>query len=106
MSKRYCHIVDSLFRDGLLKFYITYVDDTLALIKELDIDAVLSKLNGFHPSLNFTVDKFDDGIVHYLDLKIIDNETDIFHKDTHIGQYMHFSSYKPWNIEIAWIKAL
>ena len=53
MSKRYCHIVDSLFRDGLLKFYIPYVDNTLALIKELDIDEVLSKLNGFHPSLNF-----------------------------------------------------
>ena len=85
-------VVDSLFKDGLLKFYIRYVDDTLALIKESDIDDVLSKLNGFHPSLNFTVDKFDDGVVHYLDLKIIDNESDIYYKDTHTGQYMHISS--------------
>ena len=49
----------------------------MALIKESDIDNVLSKLNGFQPSLNFTVDKFDDGVLHYLDLKIVDSETDI-----------------------------
>ena len=64
-------VVGSLFKDGLLKFHIRYVDDTLALIKESDIDSVLNKLNGFHSSLNFTVDKFDDGVVHYLDLKLL-----------------------------------
>ena len=99
-------VVDSLFKDGLLKFYIRYVDDTLALIKESDIDDVIGKLNSFHPSLNVTVDKFDDGVVHYLDLKIIDNESDIYYKDTHTGQYIHISSYTPWNIKTAWIKAL
>ena len=41
-------VVNSLFKDGLLKFYIRYVDDTFALIKESDTDSVLSKLNGFH----------------------------------------------------------
>ena len=71
-----------------------------------DIDNVLSKLKGFHPSLNFAVDKFDGGVVHYLDLKIIDNETDLYYKDTHTGQYMHFSSYTTWNIKTVWIKAL
>ena len=83
-----------------------YVDDTLALIKESDIDNVLSKLNGFHPSLNFKVDTSDDGVVYYLDLKIIDNETDIYYKDTHTGQYTHFSSYTPTDIKTAWIKDL
>ena len=79
-------VVDSLFKDGLLKFYIRYVDDTLSLIKESDIDNVLSKLNGFHLSLNFTVDKFDDGVVNCLDLRIIDNDIDIYYKDTLTGQ--------------------
>ena len=50
------------------------------------------------------LDKFDDGFVHYLDLKIVDNETDIYYKDTHTGEYMHF--YTPWNIKTAWIKVL
>ena len=51
------------------------MDDTLALIKESDINTVLQ----------FTVDKFDDGIVHYLDIKIIDNQTNIYYKNTHTG---------------------
>ena len=76
------------------------------MIKESDIDNVLSKLNSFYPSLNFTVDKFDDGVVHYLHLKSIDNETDIYYKDIDTCQYMQFSSCIPWNIKTAWIKAL
>ena len=56
MTELEIKVVDSLFKDGLLKFYIRYVDDTLALFKETDIDNVLSKLNGF------TVDEFDDGL--------------------------------------------
>ena len=51
------------------------------MIKELDIDNVLSKLKQFPPSLNFTVYKFDNGVAH---LKTIDNETDIYYKDTRI----------------------
>ena len=62
MTELEIKIVDSLFKDGLIKFYIHYKDNSLALIKESDINNVLSKLNGFHPSLNFTVDKFDDGV--------------------------------------------
>ena len=56
---------------------------------------VLEKLKSFHPSFKFTVDKVDDGIVHYLDIKIVDNETNIYFKDTHTGEYTHFSSYAP-----------
>ena len=84
-------IVDKLFTANLLKFYIPYVDDTLALIKESDINIVLKKLNSFHPRLKFAVDKFDDSIVHYLDIKIVDNETDIYFKDTHTHTHTHRS---------------
>ena len=66
----------------------------------------MHKLNSFHPNLKFTVDKFDDDIVHYLDIKIIDNETDIYYKNTYTGQYMHFSTFAPWRIKTAWTKAL
>ena len=52
-------VFDRLFKDGLLKFYIPYVDDNLEFIKESDIDNVLSKRNSFHPSLNFSVDRFN-----------------------------------------------
>ena len=60
--------------------------------------------------MKFTVDTFDDGIVHYLDIKIVDNETSIYFKDTHTHthtcQFTHFSSYAPWRIKTAWVKAL
>ena len=64
-------IVDKLFAANLLKFYIRYVDDTLTLIKESDINIVLKELNSFHPSLKFTVNKFDDDIVNYLLLLLL-----------------------------------
>ena len=62
--------VDKLFKSHVLKLYIRYVDDTLALIKESDIHTVLDKQNSFHPSLKLTVNKFDDGIVYFLKLMI------------------------------------
>ena len=89
-------IVDKLFAANLLKFYIRYVDDTLALIKEPDIGIVLKKLNSFHPSLKFTFETLDHGIVHYLDVKTVDKETDIHLKDTYIGQFTYFASYASW----------
>ena len=99
-------IVDKLFEENLLNFYIRYMDDTLVLIKESGINTVLHKLNSFHPNLKFTVNKFDDGIVHYLDIRIIDNQTDIYYKNTHSGQCVNFSTFAPWRIKAAWIKAL
>ena len=99
-------IVDKLFEENLLNFYIRYMDDTLVLIKESGINTVLHKLNSFHPNLKFTVDEFDDGIVHYLDIMIIDNQTDIYYKNTHSGQCVNFSTFAPWRIKAAWIKAL
>ena len=94
-------IVDKLFAANSLKFYICYVDGTLALIKESDVNIVLNKLNSFHPSLKFIVEKCDDGIVHYSDIQIVYNEIDIYFKNTHTGQYMHFSWYAPWRIKTA-----
>ena len=63
MTKLGNSIADKLFKDIFLKFYICCVDGTLGSIKESAIDTVLDKLNSFHPSLKFTVDKFDDGVV-------------------------------------------
>ena len=99
-------IVQPLIAENCVKFYIRYVDDTLLLIKHENIDRVLSLLNSFHPNLRFTVDHFPDNNVHFLDLSIDKNSTDIFYKDTHTGQYTHFTAFTPWKFKIAWIKSL
>ena len=44
--------------------------------------------------------------MHFLDIKIHQNNTDINYKDTHTGQYIHYRSQTPWKLKTSWIKAL
>ena len=101
-------LIDSeLIADGTIKFYKRYVDDTLVLVKPSDISSVLAKFNSFDPNLTFTVDTFSEGIVHFLDIKVSVDDTDIYRKDTHTGQYSHFSSFEPnFYRKTAWVKSL
>ena len=91
------NIVSNLLRDGTIKYYLRYVDDTLAFIEPADISTVLEEFNKFDKNLKFTVDIFPDGVVHLLDIKIENNTTDVFFKDTHLCQYTHFSSFEPFS---------
>ena len=91
---------------SVIKFYKRYVDDTLILIKPSDISSVLAKFNSFDRNLNFTVDIFPDGLIHFLDIKASVDGTDIYRKETHTGQYTHFSSFEPFSRKTAWVKSL
>ena len=62
-------------------------------------------MNSFHKSLNFTFDSFP-GEVHFVDIKTDKTKTDIYHKGTHTGQYVHFTGFEPWYRKIAWVKSL
>ena len=99
-------VVSDLTNFGLVKFYIRYVDDTLLLAKEDDIDNIEQQFNGFDDNLKFTIDKFTDNNVPFLDIKIDRNETDLFYKTTHTGQYIDFTSQTPWKLKTAWVKEL
>ena len=100
-------IVDKLVKDGLIKFYIRYVDDTLVLPKVEDIDNIIKQFNSFDKSNQFTIDRFEDGIAHFLDIKIYGSETDLYYKATHTRrQYCDFSSQAPWKLKIFWINTL
>ena len=102
-------ILSKLIESGIIKFYIRCVDDTLVLIKEDRIEEVLTAFNSFDRNLKFTVDEFDDGLVHFLDLNVDvakGGEIDVYSKPTNTGQYSHESSYVPWNYKISWAKAL
>ena len=57
-------------------------------------------------NLKFTNDKFTDNNVHFLNIKIDSNETDLFYKTTLTGQYIDFTSQTPWKLKTAWVKAL
>ena len=62
--------------------------------------------NSFDKNLNFTVDKFENGKVHFLDLEISESGIDVFRKTTHTGQYTNFHSFEPWSRKTTWIKSL
>ena len=53
-------IVDKLIEDGIIKFYIRYVDDTLLVIKRTGISYVLNKFYSFYENLKFTIDTFEN----------------------------------------------
>ena len=101
-------ILPKLIESDIIRFYIRYVDDTLVLVKEDRIDEVLAAFNSFDRNLQFTVDEFDDGLVHFLDLNydVTTREIDVYSKPTNTGQYSHESSYVPWSCKISWAKAL
>lgn len=99
-------VVDELIDNGKIKFYSRYVDDTLLLVKPEDVDEILHKFNSFHKSLEFTVDKFDNCVPHFLDLEIHPDGISIYRKETHTAQFVHYDSFIKWNNKTAWIRSL
>ena len=63
--------VDKLIKDDLIRFYIRYVDDNVVLVKVENIDNIMKQFNSFDKSIQITTDRFEDGIVHFLDIKLM-----------------------------------
>ena len=84
-----------------LKFFIRYVDDTLACFETREeAERFLIFLNSLHTCIKFTMDReCDFGKIAFLDLWIMkgDNKLNItvYRKPTHSGVYTHFSSFIP-----------
>ena len=98
--------VKELVDKSLVKLYMRYVNDTLLLVKDKDINYKHKRLNSFDKNIKFTVDTFSGGKAHFLVIKADKNHTDIYYKDTHTGQCTSFHSQTPWRLKTAWIKAL
>ena len=88
-------IVNQLIENNIVKFYIRYVDDTLLVLREKDIDIVLNRFNNsFNKNLKFTVDTFENCVPHFLDIQICPNGLGIHHKNTQTGEYTNIQSFK------------
>ena len=64
----------------------------MLLVKPEDTDEILQKFNSFDKNIQFIVDKFLNGKKNSLDIKINGNKTDTYFKETHTGQYTHFTA--------------
>ena len=69
MTKLESTIIKKLFDTKKIKFYCRYVDDTVLLIKPEDIQLVQDVFNSFHENLRFRVDRFENEVPHFLDIK-------------------------------------
>ena len=99
-------IIKPLINDSTIKFYARYVDDTLFVIKRKDVYFIQNLLYNFKPNLRFTVDLFQNEVLHFLDLELSPDSISIFRKNTNTSRYTHFSSYVPWAHKTACIKSL
>ena len=99
-------VIKKLVDDGTIKFYGRYVDDTLILMKPTDIKLVHDSVNHFDKNLRFTVDTFENVVLHFLDLELRNDGISLYKKETNTGLYVNFSSYVPWTFNTLWIRSV
>ena len=69
------------------------------LVKDEDIDPIFKELNSYNKNVKFIVDRFMNDNVHFLDIKIHQNNTDIYYKDTHTCHHINYRSQAQWNLK-------
>ena len=90
-------IAESLLTSGKSKFYVQYVSDTLLFFyyqKKRALFFISDKLickfiNSFHKNLKFTTDRFDKNYIHFLEIAIDKNKTDLYYKAIHLIATFH-----------------
>lgn len=92
------------------KILTKYVDDLFIILRDSAIDEVLTKFNGFHQNIKFTVEKEINSRLPYLDILIIRGnnglKTDWYQKPTASGRIVNFFSKHPKRIIINTAKNL
>jgi len=88
-----------------------YVDEVFSIAKSKDVDVILTALNNFNPSINFTYELMENNELSFLDTRItIKNNFSlsfsVYRKKTHTDRYLHFTSNHPMHHKISVIDAL
>ena len=79
-----------------LQFWKHYVDDTICFVRDGCQEFVLSCLNSFHNSIQFTYEIERENKISFLDMLIIRNgqkiETRVYRKSANTDIYIHWNS--------------
>ena len=83
-----------------VRLWYRYVDDTFTMIRKGCVEAVLDRLNGFHPSIKFTFEKESNDSIAFLDVKVIKKidgsfDTDVHRKPTDTNVYVSWEAFAP-----------
>ena len=79
---------------------------TLLLVKLADIPHIHNLFNKSDKNLRFIVDRFENDVPHFLDIKMSILGLTVYRKHTHTSQYINFERYTPWNYKISWTEVL
>ena len=79
---------------------------TLLLVKLADIPHIHNLFNKSDKNLRFIVDRFENDVPHFLDIKMSILGLTVYRKNTHTSQYINFERYTPWNYKISWTGSL
>ena len=94
-----CSIEEKLEQDNKLPdFYRRYVDDTLAIMKDVPTaEAFFSTLNNCHPSTSFTMELASDNKLPFVGMEVLKKgcklETSVYRKPTSTGLLLHHQSH-------------
>ena len=93
-----------------LQFWKHYVDDTICFVRNGYQEFVLSCLNSFHNSIQFTYETEKENEISFLDILIIRSvqkiETRVYRKSTNTDIYIHWNSYAPCSWKRSTLKTL
>ena len=76
-----------------------FVDDTIGYVKNGSVDIILSKLNSFHPNIQFTYEIQEENKLPFLDVLLIRNgsfiEAKVYRRPTNNDIYLNWNSFAP-----------
>ena len=81
-----------------LKFSGRYIDDTMFILKRLEVDDFVEYLNSIHPAIKFTVEHEQDNpcwTFSFTKIQDVSLSFSVYRKSTHTDQYLHFDSHQP-----------
>ena len=88
-----------------------YVDDTLCILGNGEVDELLLHINSIRPSIKFTVETEKDGSLPFLDTLVSRGDSgmlsfSVYRKPTHTDRYLHFNSHHPTHVKRGLVKCL
>jgi hypothetical protein len=89
--------IDSM---SCILFWRRYVDDCFAIARARKIQEILTKINNFHPDIEFTLEVEEDGKISFLDIMLYEKEDRsighyVYRKPTQTNTYLNYNSFHP-----------
>ena len=105
----YCE--DQMEEDKWPLFYNRFVDDTFTIFtNEQHSTEFFAAVNKLHPSLRFTMEREENGILPFMDVAVRRTsgglERSVYRKPTFTGLYTRWDSFSPTNQKISLMRSL